>query len=502
MLDRRRFLKATGAGAAAIWCPQSLLAQQGANELRIPPLVTGNRRGGRRHYELVAQSGESQFFPDRSTPTIGFNGSYLGPTLRLRDGDDVSIDVENRLDEPTTVHWHGLHVPASADGGPHQIIEPGRRWSAEFTVMQKAGPFWYHSHLIDKTGEQVYRGLAGMLLVEDEESRSLELPSEYGVDDIPVVFQDRRFNEDGSFRYVSSRHDIMMGMHGDTILVNGTLDPYFVPTTRKVRFRLLNGSNARTYNIAFSDNRQFTQLSCDGSFLGQPLQVTVLTLAPAERCEIVVDFSDGAPVNMLSVPMAVDSPYRTRHMMGHRGPVYENDSFHIMAIRPQSQLQPSPELPPVLTSLVDYEAVGIDRVRRFDLTMAMGMGMMGRGGRSGRGGQGNEELFFINGRSMHMVGINVRVPMGSTEIWEITNNSRMMHPFHVHHGQFQVKDRNGRPPPPHERAFKDTVKIGPGETVRFVMEFLHFSDPDLPYMYHCHILEHEDHGMMGQFIVE
>jgi len=501
MISRRGFLHQSMITGSGFLLPRQLLAQGNREtELRIPPELLGERRGDQLHYDLEAQTGNSRFFADLQTPTIGFNGSYLGPTLRLRDGNDVSINVSNRLGEPTTVHWHGLHVPASADGGPHQLIEDGRSWSAQFTVRQNAGPFWYHSHLVDRTGEQVYRGLSGMLIVDDAESTGLELPSEYGVDDIPLIIQDRRFNADGSFQYVSSHRDIMMGMHGDRLLVNGTLNPYFVPRTRKVRFRLLNGSNARTYNIAFSDGRSFEQLGCDGGFLSQPLPMTVLTLAPAERCEIVVDFSDGAPVNMVSLPMAADSPNRMQNMMGRRMG-FDNDSFQVLSIRPQSGLAPSPELPIRLTEVADFESVGIDRERRFELSMAMGRGMMA-GGRGGGRGQRSSDQFFINGTTMHMAAINVRVPIGSTEIWEIHNQSPMMHPFHIHHGQFQLLTRNGRPPHAHERAYKDTVKVGPGETVRVVMEFLHYSDPDVPYMYHCHILEHEDNGMMGQFLVE
>jgi len=496
MFSRRHFLKASGlaaVGSAAAW---PVIAQsRGRNELAIPPLMEGSLRDGVRNYSLQAQAGQSDFLPGLRTPTIGFNGSYLGPTLRLRDGDDVNIAIDNQLQEDTTVHWHGLHVPAIADGGPHQVIEPGQQWQAQFKVIQKAGPFWYHSHRIDRTGEQVYRGLAGMILLEDEESQSLELPGEYGVDDIPVIIQDRQFNDDGSFRYVTSHQDIMFGMHGDTIMVNGTVNPFFAPTTRKVRFRLLNASNARTYTLAFSDGRQFQQLGCDGGFLGQPLPMTELTLAPSERCEIVADFSDGAPVNLVSKPMPADSPYRMRGMMARMHGALDDQAFQILAIEPQSGLQSSAELPQLLTQVQDFEAMGIDRQRRFELDMAMGMGMRRRGGSGG-------EQFSINGQGMHMVTVNERVPVGSTEIWEIHNGTPMMHPFHIHHGQFQVKSRNGRPPHAHERAFKDTVKVASGETVQVVMEFLHYADPEHAYMYHCHILEHEDNGMMGQFVVE
>ncbi|MEX2469879.1 MAG: multicopper oxidase domain-containing protein, partial [Pseudohongiellaceae bacterium] len=480
MMNRRKFLRTSALATAGAFSPSGLFGQSRArNPLRIPALQTGELRQGRRHYSLEARSGTSRFLSGLDTPTIGFNGDYLGPTLRLRNGEDVRIAVDNRLDEPTTVHWHGLHVPAIADGGPHQVIEAGGSWRAEFQVRQPAGPFWYHSHLIDRTGEQVYRGLAGMILLEDDESEALELPRDYGVDDIPLIIQDRRFNEDGSFRYIDSNRDIMFGLHGDSILVNGTHDPYFVPVTRKVRFRLLNGSNARTYRLAFSDGRRFQQLAGDGSFLAQPLTMTEVTLAPAERCEIVADFADGAPVNLVSLPLPADSPYRASGMMGRMHGNLSDQAFQLLAIEPQSQLTASPALPALLTSVPDLEAAGVDRLRRFELGMVMGM--MGGGGR--RGGMDGGR-FSINGANMHMMTINERVPLGSTEIWEIHNDTMMMHPFHIHHSQFQVKDRDGRPPHASERGFKDTVKVGAGETVRVVMAFERFADPVHAYMYH------------------
>lgn len=499
MLKRRQFLQVSAAAALGALYPISLLGQgRPRNPLRIPDLLDGERLDGIWQYALEAGQGRSLFLPGLETATLGFNGNYLGPTLRLRKDEEVRIGVHNRLDETITVHWHGLHLPAIADGGPHQEITADGRWDARFRVNQNASTCWYHSHQIHKTGEQVYRGLAGMILLEDEQSRALELPDEYGVDDIPLIIQDRRFYSDGSLRYIENQRDIMMGHHGDTMLVNGTFDPVFVPVTRRVRFRVLNASNARNYRIAFSDRRQFHQLACDGGFLAEPLAVSDVTLAAGERCEIVADFGDGAPVDLVSLPLPDNSPLRSRGMMGGMMGAIANQGFHLLAIEPQSQLTATPELPPVLASVPDPASFAVDRVRRFELDMRMGM--MG-GGRGRRGGMGGDR-FSINGRSMDMGIINERVPLDSTEIWEIHNNSPMMHPFHIHHGQFRILDRNGRAPGPHERAFKDTVIVAGGETVRVVMRFENYADPVTPYMYHCHILEHEDNGMMGQFVVE
>jgi len=484
--------------------PHYLWAQSDAetNPLRIPPLLTGERSGNRQRYQLDVRSGASEFFPGFSTPTYGINGDFLGPTLRLRRDDEVTISVNNQLDEATTLHWHGLHVPAAADGGPHQVIEPGSSWNANFHVNQEAGTFWYHSHLLGLTGEQVYKGLAGMLQIEDDNSSSLELPSEYGVDDVPLIIQDRNFNADGSFRYMNTPMESMLGAFGNTVMVNGTISPRFEPATQKVRFRLLNGSNARTYNLAFSDGREMQQLACDGGFLEAPVTMRQIELAPGERCEVVADFSDGQPVDLISLPMAADSPFRTTGMMGNMHTMNQV-RLQVLAIRPQGNRQSSAALPSVLSSLPAIDSDSADRMRQFTLSMPMGMGMMGRG-RGGRGGMGRGmgSMLTINGAPMDMETINERVPVGSTEIWEIYNDSMMMHPFHIHHGQFRIVSSNNRAWPAHEQAYKDTVKVGPGQRVRVLMKFEDYADPELPYMYHCHILEHEDAGMMGQFVVE
>lgn len=503
-MQRRKFLQQATLLGGGLVLPGPLWGQADArdtNSLQIPPLLTGEQGADHRNYQLDVRAGSSEFFPGVTTPTLGINGDFLGPTIRLRREERVTLSVNNQLSEPTTLHWHGLHIPAAADGGPHQQIEPGTRWNANFEVNQAAGTFWYHSHLVDRTGEQVYRGLAGMLQIEDDISSNLEIPSEYGVDDIPVILQDRNFNADGSFRYTSTPMDSMLGLFGNTIMVNGTVNPRFDATTGKVRFRFLNGSNARTYTLAFEDGRLMEQLACDGGFLRAPISMQHIELAPGERCEVVVDFSDGRPVNLISLPMAADSPFRTTGMMGNMHTMNQQQ-FQIMAIEPQSSLASSPRLPAALVNLPDVDASSADRMRQFTLTMAMGMGMMGRGrGRGGMRGRMNS-AFAINGESMDMSVINERIPVGSTEIWEIHNDSMMMHPFHIHHGQFRIVSSNNRAWPEHEHAFKDTVKVGPGQRVRVLMKFEDYADPELPYMYHCHILEHEDAGMMGQFVVE
>jgi FtsP/CotA-like multicopper oxidase with cupredoxin domain len=475
------------------------------NPLNLPALDSGTVIEGERHFRLNLQQGTSSFLPGLTTPTLGINGNYLGPTLRFRRNESVSLQIQNVIGEPTTLHWHGFHIPASQDGGPHQQIANNENWNSRFRIQQVAGTYWYHSHVLHKSAEQVYRGLAGMIIIDDESQDELNLPSAYGIDDIPLIVQDRRFNADGSFDYGNKYEDTVMGTHGDTILVNGTWQPYFVPTTRLVRFRILNASNARTYTFAFSDSREFYQIASDGGLLNSPVPMSAMELAPAERGEILVDFSNLEAVDLVSLgksPAFPEFPGAMSTMMRD----LNSQSFTVLAIRPQQQLTGQVVLPDQMAAIRPPTGVITEITRQFRLSMGFGMRSgddrgPGTGSRNGRGGGHGGGNFAINGRNMELNFINERVPLYSTEIWELSNDSPMMHPFHIHHGLFQILDRDGELPPLNERGWKDTVRVGPGELVRIVMRFEDFADPENPYMYHCHILAHEDRGMMGQFLV-
>ena len=481
----------------------------GLNPLRIPELLEGEVNGTEREFRLQLQEGVTRFLPDRDTETLGFNGTYLGPTLRLRTGEAVAINVGNSMREATTVHWHGLHVPAKQDGGPHQVLAPGAQWRSSFTLDQKASTCWYHSHMLHKTGLQVYKGLAGMILVEDEESEALELPSLYGIDDIPVILQDRTFAEDGSLDYPTDVSTLMRGVRGDTLLVNGTLGPYIDVGHDKIRFRILNGANARTFTLAFSDGRSFQLIAGDASFLEAPLVVTEVVLAVGERAEIVVAIAPGEELQLVNLPVSRE-PRSYASLMNGMMRTLDQDPFDVLLIRAAATLINAPEIPAVLTQIERLRAENATVTRKFILEMGNGPG--NGGGREGRGAGGGGNgggngggygggIFKINSSMMNMDRINFEVKEGTTEIWEIENQSPMIHPFHIHKVAFQVLDRNGVPPPPDESGLKDTVRVHIAETVRVIARFADFPDPQTPYMYHCHILEHEDHGMMGQFVV-
>lgn len=510
MLTRRRIIKQLGFGTAAAFggMPAVYLVGQTPSAplrpLNIPPQLFGSELAGVSNFNLNVQPGNSRFLDNILTPTIGINGDYLGPTLRLQRNSRVALHVRNTLEEPTTLHWHGFHLPATEDGGPSQVIAPGGEWTAQFDVMQFAGTFWYHSHMMEIAGEQVYKGMAGMIIV-DEPELSLALPSVYGVDDIPVIVQDRRFDSDGNMVYMNLYDDTVMGMHGDTILVNGTPNALFTASTNYIRLRLLNASNARTYTFAFSDNRVFHQIASDGGLLSAPVPMTRVELAAAERAEILVELQAGEEVRLVNIgkpPNFPEFPGAMSQMMRR----LDGQDFDILTIQAHAQLAENAVLPGTLASIYRLPEAAATNTRSFRLAMGSGMRSgedrgPGRGNRNGGGGGHGGGNFLINGRRMAPDFINERIEMNTTEIWELTNTSPMMHPFHVHNGQFQVLDRNGNPPPLNEIGWKDTVKVGSGEVVRIIMRFTDFSNPDAPYMYHCHILEHEDRGMMGQFVV-
>ncbi|PCJ74859.1 MAG: oxidase [Rhodobacteraceae bacterium] len=490
---RRNFLKSTAAsavvlGGVAVYWPRSSFAQPTGgmtNVLKIPPLETGRDQDGMQVYDLTMQNSTTEFFEGYQTPTSGINGSYLGPTLKVRDGSAIRFNITNDLEEPSTLHWHGMHLPARMDGGPHQVVAVGETWASEFTIKQKAASLWYHPHLMHKTAEHVWRGMAGMIIVEDAESDALPLPNNYGIDDVPLVLQDRTFTRDGRMDYNLSMHSRMMGMVGSIPFANGTYAPYFEATTTKLRLRILNGANASTYNLALDNGASFMQVATDGGFLEAPVEMKLLQLAPAERAEIIVDLTAGENITLVNVAIGGAG----RGMMGGENNNAVANPF--LEIRPAASLTASAELPAQLTTMEWLDEADAVKTRVFSLEMRMGMGAMMGGGNS----------HSINGKVMDMAHIDEVVNLGDTEVWELKNVSMMPHPFHMHDVQFQILDRNGKPPAPNEQGRKDVVMVNAGETVRIIMRFEDYADPDSPFMYHCHILEHEDAGMMGQFVV-
>ena len=489
-LSRRKLLQSLAAAmplstSTLLWSSPTFASEVTIHPkpLKLPPQLLPQKTNGISEYNLTMQNGETELVDGYFTKTSGINGSYLGPTLYMREGEQVRINVNNQLGEPSTLHWHGMHLPASEDGGPHQVIAPKAIWSPQFEIKQQAASLWYHPHLMGKTGEHVWRGMAGMIVIEDEVSDSLALPKTYGVDDIPLVLQDRWFTGSGQLKYSLSRHDMMMGMSGNFPLVNGTMGAFFETDASRVRLRILNGSNASTYNLALSNRQPLMQIATDGGFLEQPVAVELLTLSPGERAEVLVDLRANETVSLVNIPLS-----RGNMMMGENN---NAPAFSFLELRPASKLQARPALPSKLAPIKWLNEATAVKERPFQLEMQMGMMSMMSGGHS----------HSINGKVMDMKRIDERVEKNTTEIWRIENVSMMAHPFHMHDVQFQILDRDGKPPTANERGRKDVVLVNSGEVVRIIMRFEDYADEKYPFMYHCHILEHEDAGMMGQFLV-
>lgn len=437
--------------------------------LPIPELAESEVVEGVRVFSLTAAEGSMAFLDGLETPTWGFNGDYLGPTLRAQRGERVAVQVENELPEITTVHWHGMHLPAAMDGGPHQPIEPGDSWRPSWTIDQPAATLWYHPHPHGETEQHVYRGLAGMFLIDDEATGSYGLPERYGVDDIPVIVQDKRFRPDGELDLDSQGNEL--GLLGRTILTNGAIGAVQQVTTELVRLRLLNGSTARTYDFALDDRRSFALVATDGGLLEAPHMTDHVRLSPGERAEIVVRMDPGTETMLRSVPpdlgdVAVPFAYGG------------TDTFDVLLLRAGETLEPSEPLADRLAEIDRWDERDAKVIRTFDV-------------------QGRE----INGRRMDPGRIDEVMRVGTTELWEVTNLDLFPHNWHVHDVQFQVVDIDGAAAPPELMGWKDTVYLEPRRVYRLLMRFEDYVDADTPYMIHCHLLLHEDEGLMAQFVV-
>jgi bilirubin oxidase len=462
----------------------SLLAQ---NPVLIPDTLSGTS------FELTLQNGNFSFFDGQSTATMGVNGNILGPTLIINKGDFVDIKVNNQLSETTTIHWHGLHVSAANDGGPHTTIAPFETWNPRFTVLDKAGTYWYHPHLHEYTNKHVSLGLAGFILVKDEDEATLELPRTYGLDDFPLVIQTKDFDINSQIVVPSNSDDVPM--------VNATIDPYLNVPAQIVRLRLLNGASQRVFNIGLSDNHTFYQISSDGGLLKKPLLLSRLRMAPGERAEILVDFSGMEDQSIQLMSYASELPNGTYGAAyPGMGPMMTLDDYYPNPLNGTnfdilkfnvgaSTISPVNSIPEILVDVIPLLENSADITRTLIFTSEeMGPNQL------------NGE-FLINGLRFDMDVINFSIPFNSTEIWSLSNMSAIAHPFHIHNVQFYVLDRNGSAPPASEQGRKDVILIHPMEEVRFITQFTDFANDSVPYMLHCHMLTHEDRGMMLQFKV-
>lgn len=468
-LTRRQFIQLSAGIAAS----QSLVAtrveaatatQQGSNALFIPPLVE-SRRG--QPIFLMMQTAHWAFNASHTAECDGFNGLYLGPTVKVWNGDDVKLIYSNRLDKSVSMQISGLQVPGALSGGPPREISPQVDWSPVLPIRQPAATCWYHANTPQRAAQQVYRGLAGMWLIEDSNSKQLGIPKHYGVDDIPLIIQDKRLDNFGSPIYEYNES----GFLGDVLLVNGTQRPYFNAARGWIRLRLLNASNARRYNLQLSDNRPFTVIAGDQGLFAAPLTTTQLSLAPGERREVLVDLSDGRDVSITAGSEATIM----QRIKGIFEPSSVLTSTLVVNLRPTGLLPlVTDSVPSALATPLAAELSSNSRHIRLD-----------------------ESPVGINGRPWDLRRIDTSVQQGSFESWTVETDQPQS--FSLQGAMFLIKSVNGAPPMIEDRGWKDTVWVD-GQ-VELLVTFPQTSSDHFPFIYGSQTLEMYDQGGAGQLLV-
>jgi bilirubin oxidase len=462
----------------SIFILQSATAQY--NYLKIPDTLSGTT------FNLNIKDTFKQLkSTGQQTITGAINGDFWGPTLIMYKGDTVRMNVKNSLNDSTTIHWHGMHLPAVMDGGPHQVIPSGTTWKPYWKVSNNAATYWYHPHLHEKTEEHLTKGIGGFIIVRDAQEAALALPRTYGVDDIPLMLTSRRYDANNQFVYTNVAY-------GDYLLVNGTSNAQVNLPKQFVRLRILNVETERGYNLGFSDNRTFYIIANDGGLLNAPVPVTRVKLMVGERIEILVNLGNdpiGSSLDLKAYNSAqtFGFPGGEPATNGPFGSLLNNLDFPVL--RCNIIAANSSAITTLPTTLVNntYWSTASATVNR-SITVT--------------GGQGPVP-FTLNNTPFQIGTINQTINLNAIEKWTITNNNIFGHTFHIHDVEFKIVERNGSASAvgAHESGWKDVLYLPINENVSFVARFDDYADPIHPFMYHCHFSNHEDGGMMGQFVV-
>ena len=466
MASRSRPIYRISVAAAALICafPAGLRSQVAADTLTYPPVLENiSQRSGVVEFNLTAAPARLELEPGKPTDAFAYNGTVPGPTIELREGDSVIIHFHNGLAQPTTVHWHGLHLPAGADGSPLDPIPPGGSHDYVFRLGRgTAGTYWYHPHPDRTTTEQVARGLYGAIIV-----RAADDPLA-GIPDRLLILSDNRFRDDGSVDFpdphaMQAQIDQENGREGLTLMVNGQVNAELPIRPGEVqRLRIVNASAARVYRLAV-EGQKLVQVGTDGGLIEHPVDVDDVVLANSERVEVLVH-GTGAPGDVAELQTLPYDRYDP-----HTRPSDWNHPRDLLRLRTEGTPVQSAMIPPDLRVIpaIDTTNVAEHRV----LVFSQGL---------------------INGKTMNMHRVDATARLGTTEIWQIENVVGMDHPFHLHGFRFQVLDRDGKPEP--FRSWKDSVNIPKHGVVRIAVRFDDYAGK---WMFHCHILDHEDMGMMG-----
>lgn len=464
-----------------------------------------------------------------ASPFLLYQTEYAGsafenPIFRIERGARFTASLKNDMPEPTIIHWHGLHTPAAMDGHPSSTIGPGASYHYDFNIVNRGGTYWYHTHAHELTAKQAYNGLASFFLVEDDDQRALTkaVNLQLGETDLPLVIQDKQFDATGALHYKPNAHESMMGWLGDVVVVNLTPNAVQSVARRTYRFRLLNGSNARIYRLAFvldGSKLNFSVVGTDGGLIERAESVTEAFIAPGERLDVLFDAGQAEPGKAIFLKsLAFDAMENEGDMGGKRNWVGDHDKRETSSMSSMSSMESSSSrlamgaefnilklsvmvgdrttarLPAILSKI---KAIAKDGATKRDIDLSM-----------------RDMSFLINGLRYQAKQIAFDVKRATVEIWTIRNPAiGMPHPLHIHGFSFQVVERLNSPPhvsdvgqfgggrTVSDLGLKDTVLVWPGETVRIAIDFSHDFPGNQTYVFHCHNLEHEDAAMMINFRV-
>lgn len=467
-------------------------------------------------FTLTAKPARQAILPGKPARMLAYEMEHHGrtlfnPVLRARTGTPLRIKLWNALEETSIIHWHGLKVDSNNDGHPHYAVPGGATFDYQFTVANRAATYWYHAHPHHLTGKQVYLGLAGLFIVEDDEELALQkaLDLKLGETDIPLVLQDRRFDDHGGLVYAPTADERFHGHYGSEILVNLTPRPHLHATTRLYRFRILNGSNARLYRLAFRHGEKlldYTIIGTDGGLLDSPRNAKEAFLSPGERVDVLLDLRAarrGDAVTLVSLPFDAMHMEIAGSASAHAG----HGSHDAHAGHGMPSVQPD-------GAELDLLRIIVQRKVAYERTVPQTLSRIGPPPDSNYSPRlivldQAKMAWRINGASYQPNATPITVKRDTVEAWDIRNvQPSMPHPVHLHGFQFRVISRENSPDQQRRLAvdpgrlaatdlgWKDSVLVWPGETVRIVTDFSHNFPGDQIYMVHCHNLEHEDGGMM------
>jgi len=479
-LHRRKFLGGlTGIGLAAVGAAGatfSLLTDGNSNKaaaadgtLTVPDLLQGTTSDGTTAFTLQAQTGTAEVISGVTSTTAGYNQSFLGPTMKWTTGSTVVLNITNGLGEDTSVHFHGAHIPPEMDGGPQNAFADGETWSPTFTVLDEAKTLWYHPHALGTTSEQVVHGLAGLIIVEDDSDASAALPSEYGVDDIPIVLQCLAADSSGDIKYDLTGY-LSSGL-SFPLLCNGTnVDATtlgFTATKTRTRFRVLNASPSDIITVQRGDGGTLTQIATDQGYLTAPTEVTSIRLVAGARAEFVLDLADA---------VTLQAVVTTGWVRGGSG------TYDFLTVTPDASDTPD-DLPSTLNTITRYDTS--DFAAR---TITLGQTGL------------NMNINGSVGTTMDAMA-TIMTTLDAEEVWTISNTTQLEHSFHLHDVPFQLIEINGEEPTGVDLGWFDTYEVVGGGSIKIAMKFTDFADDTYMYMLHCHLLQHEDEGMMAALMV-